>query len=438
VSEPRLSSTLYGVVTKVADRMHLSQCDHIRRADERRPPAGSGALTISHQLIILVSLLSILEGALAVWGLHRPAWGDEAHFADTIRFFGNGVTLQSLTHYQEMSAPLPFIIYSFWGRLFGFALLNLRLLSLLIAFCTFLASFRLFALVLDGNLALYAAIFLALNPYVAGSAIFVFTDMLALLCLVMACTAVLKRSPAMLFVSLSSGLLSRQYLAFFWVAVAVFLLVRLGQQTRDKQDSWMLMACAGSALPLAALMVLWRGLSPDSSVRSVYLNEPLAFHSTAATLYVILLLVYLLPIIAVRWRQFYRDRRVLGASFLLSWLYWLAPVTASLPRGGLQIDTVGYFHRFLRLVCLRTSNQIVFYLLFLAALPVLLSIVTGCYTRLSRHDTSVPLLWGFSVVSFLLVMPMSYLTWEKYFILVLPPALMLLLNTQSGAEQTGF
>jgi len=437
VSESWLSSTLFGVVTKVADRMHLSQCDPIRRADERRPSAGSGALTVCHQLIILVSLLLILEGALAVWGLHRPAWGDEAHFAETIRFFGNGVTLQSLAHYHEMSAPLPFIIYSFWGRLFGFALQNLRFLSLLIAFCTFLASFRLFALVLDGNLALYAAIFLALNPYVAGSAIFVFTDMLALLCLVMACTAVVKRSPAMLLVSLSAGLLCRQYLAFLWAAVAVFSLVRLGQQTRDKQDSWMLMACAGSALPLAALMVLWRGLSPDSSLRSVYLNEPLAFHSTAATLYVVLLLVYLVPIIAVRWRQFYRDPRILGASFLLSWLYWLAPVTAS-PSRGMQIDTVGYFHRFLRLVGSRTSNQIVFYLLFLAALPVLLSIVKGCYTRLSRHDTSFPLLWGFCVVSFLLVMPMSYLTWEKYFILVLPPALMLLLNTQSLAEQTGF
>ena len=418
-------------------RMHLSQCDHIRPADERRPPAGSGALSVYHQLIILVSLLSIFEGALAVWGLHRPAWRDEAHFAETIRFFGNGVTLESLTHYHEMSTPLPFIIYSFWGRFFGFALRDLRLLSLLIAFCTFLASFRLFALVLEGSLALYATIFLALNPYVAGSAIFVFTDMLALLCLVLACTAVLKRSPAILFVSLSAGLLCRQYLVFFWAAVAVFSIVRLVQQTSDKQDSWMLIACAGSALPLAALMVLWRGLSPDSSLRSVFLNEPLTFHSTAATLYVILLLVYLFPIIAARWRQFYRDPRVLGASLLLSFLYWLAPVTASPPK-GLDIDTVGYFHRFLRLVCSRTGNQIVFYLLFLAALPVLLSIVTGCYTRLSRHDTSFPLLWGFCVVSFLLVMPMSYLTWEKYFILVLPPALMLLLNTQSVAEQPGF
>jgi 4-amino-4-deoxy-L-arabinose transferase-like glycosyltransferase len=437
VSEPPVVEHALWHSHQSGRRMHLSQSDHIRPADERRPAAGSGPLTVCHQLIILVSLLSIFEGALAVWGLYRPAWGDEAHFAETIRFFGNGVTLESLTHYQEMSAPLPFIIYSFWGRFFGFALQDLRLLSLLIAFCTFLASFRLFALVLEGSLALYATIFLALNPYVAGSAIFVFTDMLALLCLVVACTAVLKRSPAILFVSLSAGLLCRQYLVFFGAAVAVFSIVRLVQQTSDKQDSWMLIACAGSALPLAALMVLWRGLSPDSSLRSVFLNEPLTFHSTAATLYVILLLVYLFPIIAAKWRQFYRDPRVLGASFLLSFLYWLAPVTASPPR-GLDIDTVGYFHRFLRLVCSRTSNQIVFYLLFLAALPVLLSIVTGCYTRLSRHDTSFPLLWGFCVVSFLLVMPMSYLTWEKYFILVLPPALMLLLNTQSVAEQTGF
>ena len=379
------------------------------------------------EYVPLILLLFIFEAAMAIWGIRRPAWTDEGHFVETIRSFGNGVNLDLLKHYHEMSTPLPFAVYALWGKAFGFSLTTLRTCSLLIAFVTFLFSFRLFTSVLRTKVAAYATAFLALNPYVAGSGLFVYTDMLALLSLVVACIAILERRPVMLLLSLAAGLLCRQYLVFFWGAATAFFLLRILSRKREQRDSWMLAACILAATPLLALVVLWRGLAPDSSLRPAYLDEPATFHVTAATLYVILLFVYLLPIVAATWREFYRDRRILALSFALSWLYWFAPVAPSPSTIRNHMDTVGYFHRSLRLALSRPVVHVVFFLLLFAALPILLSILADCYRRLRAQDFSFPLFLDLTVINFLVVMPWSYLTWEKYFIPLLPTTILLML-----------
>jgi hypothetical protein len=76
----------------------------------------------------------IFESIVVIAGdLNREPWGDEYHFVQTVKQFGTNFSIETLTHYNEMSGPLPFIIYSLWGRVFGFDLFILRLLSILIA-----------------------------------------------------------------------------------------------------------------------------------------------------------------------------------------------------------------------------------------------------------------------------------------------------------------
>ena len=75
---------------------------------------------------------------LAVWALaaRTPPWGDEAHFLETIRLFGAGVSLELLRAYREMTAPLTYLVYAAWGHLAGFDTPRLRLLSPLVAAAT--------------------------------------------------------------------------------------------------------------------------------------------------------------------------------------------------------------------------------------------------------------------------------------------------------------
>ena len=66
-------------------------------------------------------------------GIDRPPYSDEQHFCETVVSFGEEITIEKLRTYDEMSTPLQFVLYSLWGRLFGFAMWQLRMLSIIIA-----------------------------------------------------------------------------------------------------------------------------------------------------------------------------------------------------------------------------------------------------------------------------------------------------------------
>ena len=68
-------------------------------------------------LLQLMVFLLVFAGAVTVIGINRPYWGDEAHFAETVRYFGNEISLNTLKSYNEMSTPLPFVLYALWGKI---------------------------------------------------------------------------------------------------------------------------------------------------------------------------------------------------------------------------------------------------------------------------------------------------------------------------------
>ena len=254
-------------------------------------------------ILLFISLL-IFEGIVFYFGINRPYWGDEAHFVNTINLFGKDMGIDTIKHYKEMSTPLPFILYSIWGRIFSFDIEMLRLFSVIIAFSTYLLFHKLvFSLVNDIKISLLTTAFIVVNPYMIGLSVFVFTDMLAILFVIISCIAVRKQSPIVLTISLACGLLSRQYLIFFVLAVSLFYLWKY-YQYRKRDDKTMLLACIISLMPLLVLFTLWKGLSPDNELRNIYLDENYKFHPAYFTLYVCQLFIYLAPLILISNRHF--------------------------------------------------------------------------------------------------------------------------------------
>lgn len=372
------------------------------------------------QMMPILAFLVVLEGVVLFFGLNYHLWGDEIHFVNTVRLFGEGLTLDKLRHYNEMSSPLPFMVYAAWGRLFSFDLQVLRLLSIIIALTTYLAFHHLLVVCqVKPRVAFLATAFLALQPYMIGLSIFVFTDMLAILFLILGCIGIRRRKPLLFGLWSMAGLLSRQYLTFLPIAAGVFFLLRyLGTRERHARD--MALAALWAFGPLAILYIFWGGLSPDNERRAYFLSESLHFNPDFLVVFILLYFVYLLPFVLWRWKYFYGDWKVLGISALISLVYWLFPVRATQYAVAVGVDTVGFYHRSVRYIAGERWEQLVLYLSFLLGLPLVIALVKDGYRRWERSDLDFVFFLDLTIMTFFILMPFSYLNWEKYILLVLP------------------
>lgn len=369
-------------------------------------------------LTLLLVCVALLYGAALALNWNRPYWGDEQHFLETVRLFGRDGSLATLAHYPEMSTPLPFILYALWGQLVSFATPALRVFSLLIALITFAACHALlFSVHKDARLALVLTALIALNPYMLAFGIFVFTDMLAILCLILFCIAVRRGKPILLALSSAGALLARQYLIFLVLAAVAYYLLQVQGAPRARA---MLTALVLSLVPLLLLFVLWRGPSPDSPLRALYLKQGLYLHVNSITLYTVQFFVYLLPVVLVWARSLYADGKRLLVSFALSGLYLWFPIAPGAPQVEASLSTLGLFHRLLRTLVGVGMESIVFYLLFFLGCVLVLAVAEDALGRWRRKEYTFPLFLDLAILVFPLTMSFSYLGWEKYFLPVLP------------------
>ncbi len=249
-------------------------------------------------LIPFVPFLILYLCGLALFGLHRPCWHDECHFVDTIMGFEQQFSLPMLKHYNEMSMPLPFVLYAAWGKAFGDSLFVLRLFSLCITAVTLMAFQYLFFLtVRDRKVSFLLVLLLAMNPYMAGAGVFVYTDMLMMLSLAFFMIGVVRRNSVLLFISAAAGLLCRQYFIFA-VGAGILYFILDGIRNSGKGVPWRAPAAAllAATIPAAALFVLWHGLNPDNADKSLYISGGPRFHPNSLTLYITLISVYTLPL----------------------------------------------------------------------------------------------------------------------------------------------
>ena len=76
-------------------------------------------------------------------GLDRPVWADEVGYFATVRYFGDHFRFATLADYDQVTPPLAYFVYAAWGKVVGFDLSSLRILSLVLAVSTFALPFGL-------------------------------------------------------------------------------------------------------------------------------------------------------------------------------------------------------------------------------------------------------------------------------------------------------
>ncbi len=393
--------------------------------------------TYSGSMLILVLFLIVFQTLVVVLGdITREPWGDEHHFVQTVRTFAGEPFAETLRTYPEMSGPLPFIIYAAWGRVVGLDLWQLRLLSLLIALASCLLFHRLlFNTTGSGLAAALLSIFLALHPYMVGFSLFVFTDGPAIFFTILTVHAVTRNSPALIFLGLCGALLSRQYLIFLWLAVILYYVWQALSLPNRRTAITNCTITAATLVPLISLFMYWNGLSPDNDLRTLYADQTLTFHSSYLVMYISIMFWYLLPLLIYRFRGIYYAPGAIVSALSLSWIYFLIPVRPSAYAVDIDVHTVGLFHKaVLRLHDAVWFADLIFLLGFALGLPLLLYIVRNITHSLRTGRPTLPTLLDMAALAFLLIMPFSYLNWEKYLMPLLP--LLILRFAMTPASRT--
>jgi hypothetical protein len=275
--------------------------------------------------------------------------------------------------------------------------------------------------------ALLVTFFLVFQPYCIGISIFVYTDMMALFFLASSLMAFQKEKPVFLAISIAGALLCRQYFLFLPAAFILYYLIRLSL-SKCKKSYKMLISAIASCIPLIFLFAFWGGFTPQNEMRGLYLQEGLYFQVDFLVLHISLFSVYLFPVILYCWKKYYIKAKLLLVSFLTSWIYFLFPVKAAEPAMAVNVFTVGFFHRFLRLTLGSNAEHFIFYILFLFSLPVVIWVIQDTYHQIKSRVPTAFLFTNFSILFFLMIMPFSYLNWEKYFLPLIPIALIQILG----------
>ena len=254
----------------------------------------------------------------------------------------------------------------------------------------------------------------------------IYTDMPAIGFSVWACLAMLRRRSVQTAVALACAMLCRQFAIVYVVAFAAGLLFEWCWYRR-KDTAGMLIACALSVLPLAGLCLLWGGLSPANVIGERYLSYPVAWHPASFVLYVAQLSLYLLPVVVLRWQAIFSRPQVLAWAVAFSALAIIFPVRVSEVAKLHNAKTVGFFATWLHEVFADPFMvNIVWLVLFIAGMAVLLTMLSKVIRKAASEQN---ILFELIVLAFMMIMPLSYMRWEKYFMLILPAACIAVLQT---------
>jgi hypothetical protein len=167
-------------------------------------------------------------------------------------------------------------------------------------------------------------------------------------------------------------------------------------------------------LPLAALMCLWEGLSPANAIRDLYLADGLRFDPHALSLYLALPGIYLAPLavaICLRVPLELRHLPVACAAVLLVLLFPIAPSAVQLREG---IHTVGFVHRASVALLPPVAVQWPFVIGAFVGWTAMSAAVLRERGEAWRHRKLEESLLVAATIAFLVMMPFSYMPWEKY------------------------
>ncbi|MEM9006816.1 MAG: hypothetical protein AAGE59_25230 [Cyanobacteria bacterium P01_F01_bin.86] len=224
-----------------------------------------------HKFIFLGSIAVIYIG-LVVWldFLQGPYLWDETHFWETSLTFSDRLmpNLNDLRDYQELSTPLPFIIFGALEYLFGqgiFAgrLLNL-ILSLVMVFMIGWPSPK------KGGRAILCVIGLFLCPYYLLFSGHLYTEMMACFWGLIGISSYFRNRHILSSLAFILAIASRQYMLAFPMGIAAYeifcaLKLKANKLDRGKSSILKMLVFTVASLSILGWIVLFGGLAPVSS-----------------------------------------------------------------------------------------------------------------------------------------------------------------------------
>ena len=370
-------------------------------------------------LVFLATLAVEVLFLIAVGGFSRPLWGDEGHFVDTVHSFMNHSV--TIADYPEVTPPFMYLLYAAWGLIFGGSLVSLRLFSLLLGATASVLQYHLIRRFLgDGWKTWLGTAYLVVFPYFIGSGVFVYTDMLFQVVILAAVHLFLSRRPLWFMLAAAVALLTRQYAIFLLVVSGIHGL-QLLRKGNLNQAVWWLGGTQVAFLPLGILMLVWGGLAPPLGRELWIVQNGTLWNPHAFSTMVTFTGFYALPFIIYSYKQIRVVRAVWYFLLPVGLFYGLFPVEASrVTVQQLGISTVGLLHKLLVAILPQLVVDVLLVLGYLSGVLVLRHLVISLRKKWAEGWLKQVSIVDLLITAYLLIMPLSYQTWEKYLLPVLP------------------
>lgn len=363
----------------------------------------------------------LLNGIIFTGGLQISPYHDEGHFLENIILFSQANGIDVVRDYPEVTPPLFYFLYAFWGKLTSLGLPWLRLLSLIISLLSLSILGRILEDALEkGWIKNTFLVLLVFNPYFWGSSFLIYTDILGLFFIVAFIRGIQKGNPWILFIAVLGGLLTRQYLVFLFLAGGVWFLLNYSKSRNNKEliNAGLILL---STIPLISLFMMWGGFAPPSGIEKWAPDQGIGFHAEYLTVYLSFIPVYLFPLFLFSPIKFKRWHFLIALACLL-WYYFFPVAASEVANQQMGIETVGLVHKILVIFFgFGMGLDLLFLFLFFLGTSFVIQLLRGI-SALNDFQGFL----GISLVAFLLIMPFSYQVWEKYLISVIPVFLLLL------------
>ncbi|MBU0994097.1 MAG: glycosyltransferase family 39 protein [Proteobacteria bacterium] len=368
---------------------------------------------------IIIYCVSLL--AIAI--IRKKPWGDEVHYIATIKLMAENLSWHAFVHYPEINGPLSFFCYALWGKIFGFGLFSLRILTIIMAITGIVVFYNLFKNQFTHwywGFAVVASVYM--TPYVYGMSIFVFPDPLTLCCIALTVSGFVKKKAVVFTLAAAAMLISKQYTIFVLCAIGGTTLINVFILDK-KEDLKFIMLSILAFLPLSVLITIWRGIAPPEGIKIWDASIGVGFHPSYLNAYLSMIVVYALPANLIALSRIRLKLWMVPASILSLVWYAIFPIQPSrVTLLQTEFTTIGFFHRLLnRIIGHELIVHGVMAFLFCIGLYMFVNICLDLYKRIRQPDSSTFLLaYDMIIISFFCVMPFSFHVWEKYLMFVLP------------------
>lgn len=378
------------------------------------------------------ALIFIVYVSIYFYSFNIDFWADERHFVETIIFFSENSLLTAIKDYPEVTPPLFYIIYSTWGKIVGFETYKLRLFSL---FLSFILSTLLVNLILkltnNHKISIIISLWIMINPYVIGTGIFVYTDLLAFIFCITFLIGLIKGNIYFTLFSSVMMILTRQYLIIFPISLIIFDLI---SYKFDKQRKYLfeIIFLILSFTPYLILYIIWGGIAPKSGIdKWVIPNSENSFNFSAINSYLSFLTIYSLPFILIYFKKRYKvlfnkANLLFAIPFIINFL--LFGVKASeVTIAQTNLETIGLVHRLIKKITyFEIIENIVLFAFYFIGIIILINLLRELLKNIKEKINGINNFFIIVIIIFLLIMPFSYQIWEKYLIPILPIFILLL------------